>query len=262
MTTPPGGYTNPAAQPPAGPPAPPVRPPAPSPWKPGTPAQPPYMPAAWVDQLTAPGNPLSQLNGTFPGGAGQQPPMVPPNYGGGGGTAAPKVDPNWNPPPHKDDWFLPDAEGPTAQNPLGGHWVHGGPTANQPPAGVLPTSALPGSPNYAPTFYAPTTNSPYLTLPQNWLSYVDPTVRGQLQQQLEKMKFNPTGDVGQFGEQMYLRPSTFNISDLNQIADPAIRQWLRFFLGNLGYGISYSLPTTPTAPGVPAAPPNPNPTAA
>lgn len=260
-----GGYYNPAANPPAAPPAPPIRQGAPGPWKPGTPVQPPYVPSAYVDAATAPGGPLSQLNATFPNqqnsNYGYQAPAQP-NYGGGGGgagPAAPAVDPNWNPPPNKGDWFLPDSEGPTAQNPLGGHWVHGGPDTSQPPAGGAPgaSPAGQGGPGFAPTFYAPTTDSPYLTLPQNWLAFVDPTMRQQLQQQLQQMHFNPTGDVGQYGEQMYTRPSQFNIQDLNQIADPAIRQWLRFFLGNLGYGISYQLPSTPTAPGIPTAPPNP-----
>ncbi len=270
-TQPPGGYNNPAFQPPPVPvPHPPVVGSAASAYRSIPPAaQPPQMPyvsPGQFNQFTAPGGFASQLNATFPGGAGQPGNNLPtpPNYGGGGGPAAPATDPNWHgAPPNPGDWWLPDGEGPSAHNPAGGHWVGREPS---PPAGtgVLPpgTGVGAGAGNFNPMFYAPTTNSPYLTLPQNWLGYVDPTTRQQLQQQLEKMKFNPTGDVGQFGEQMYLRPSQFNIQDLNQISDPAIRQWLRFFLGNLGYGISYQLPNTPTAPGIPQAPPNPNATAA
>ncbi len=122
------------------------------------------------------------------------------------------------------------------------------------PVAPAATPALPG-PQAPPVFYAPSTSSPYLTLPQNWLSFVDPNVRLQLDEQLQRIGFRPTGTIGQFGEGVYLRPPSLSDEQLAFISDPNIRQWIRFYLGSLGYGSSYTLPSLPT--GTPTAPQTP-----
>lgn len=129
------------------------------------------------------------------------------------------------------------------------------------PAPAAPAAPAPGVPAPPPTgpatFYAPTTGSPYLQLPGNWLGMVDPVLRAQLHDQLVGAGFQSTGQLGTYGESTYLRPPEFNDTDLSAlVTNDNIRNWIRFFLGNYGYGISYQLPASYTG-GIPPAPPTP-----
>lgn len=135
---------------------------------------------------------------------------------------------------------------------------YGGPE----PAPAAPAAPAPGVPTPPPTgpatFYAPTTGSPYLQLPGNWLGMIDPVLRAQLHDQLVGSGFQSTGQLGTYGESTYLRPPEFNDNDLaSLVTNDNIRNWLRFFLGNYGYGISYQLPAS-YAGGEPPAPPTPS----
>lgn len=128
--------------------------------------------------------------------------------------------------------------------------------AATPPGGV--SAPAPGTP---PTFYGPTTASPYLQL-QNLLPYLDANTRAQLNDTLTGAGFQPTGAMTTYGTSDYVRPAQFDENDLAKLVmNDNLRQWMRFFLGNLGWGISYQLPGGYTpgtgAPPAPPAPPNP-----
>jgi len=254
------------------PPTPWGAPPAAPPNKPPVPVAPPVDPRYnqgprynTPGATYAPGTPPYMLPG-WNGGMGGNPfgggtPYAPPALPQGGGYGAPAA-PAWEPPPKPNPtaYWLPDGDG------IHGHWVNndtpnGGPDPAWPVPPVPPVDtpgAVPGAPpSFAPSYYAPSVPSPYLTLPSNWLSNIDPTMRAQLNQQLQGLGFNPTGSVGQYGEQLYMAPPQFNNENLSALSDPGLRQWIKFFLGGLGYGISYNLPSTYTGQGMPPAPPMP-----
>lgn len=128
----------------------------------------------------------------------------------------------------------------------------GGPNAPPPPgAGGVPTPP-PTAPN---TFYSATGPQPFLNVPTQFLGYLTPNERQAFGSQLQAGGFRAQGNVGQYGEQTYLRPTAPpNPNDeLSTIIDPALRSWLRWFMGLMGYGQSYTAPSV-TA-GLPPVPP-------
>ena len=243
---------------------------------PGYTGGPPSPPMGWPPNLPWQGQP--------PGLAGNYGGYTPPSVAGGGGGGAGG---GGGGTPAGDLWngytilmrgpggnVLVDYNGvPTAFDAYGNLISHlgvgytsadpnAGPApAEQPPAPppAAPGVAAPG-PSGPPTFYAPTTGSPYLQLGQNFLGYLDPTMRSQLNDQLLGAGFGATGTGGLYGPSDYLRPANFSASDVNAITqNETLRNWLQFFLGNYGYGISYQLPgdyaggipQSPTAPSLP-----------
>lgn len=223
----------------------------------------------------APGGYLSGVNGGLMGnlpapayGNGGYPTSAP--TGGTGGSAAPAriegpygnwfdptsgVDGDW-----KDAWgniiahmnVTPGAGGPGTPA--------GFPRNPDPTVPTAPVPGVPTPPQQTPqTFYAPTTGSPYLQLGGNFLSYMSDPERAQLNDTLTKAGFQSTGALSTYGPSDYLRPAQFDENDLaSLVVNDNVRQWLRFFLGNLGYGASYQLPAGyQPGSGLPTAPSNP-----
>lgn len=246
-------------------------PPAPGPWN-----QPPRPPVAPVPNFQAPGSRASGQNGGLMGNlpapaygnGGYTPP--PPTATGGAPAPAPRIEGpygNWFDPtdgPHgnwKDQWgnviahmnVTPGAGGPGT--PAGFPTLPTTPeTGGLTPAGVpTPPAAMPN------TFYAPTTGSPYLQLPSNFLSYFGDTERAQFVDSLRRAGFKDTGAFGLNGPSDFIKPPQFDETDILALSqNENIRQWMRFFLGNLGYGIGYQLPGNyQPGTGLPAAPPRP-----
>ena len=125
---------------------------------------------------------------------------------------------------------------------------------------VTGAPGLPTPPGQSPqTFYSPTTGSPYLQLPGNFLSYMDDPARAQLNDTLKGAGFQATGNYNTYGPSDYVRPAQFDENDLaSLVTSDSVRQWLRFFMGNLGYGQSYALPAGyKPGSGLPTPPPNP-----
>ena len=161
--------------------------------------------------------------------------------------------------------------GPGGGDPNGGAGGGGGGAAAPAPT----TPALPTPPGTTPTtWYSPPTGSPYLQLPGNFLSYMSDAERSQLADTLRGAGFQATGAYSTYGPSDWLRPTQFDQNDLNSLAlNGNVREWLRWFLGNMGYGLSYQLPAgyqagsglptapqyplPPTPPGIPAPVPDP-----
>ena len=293
-----GGTTSPVKPVPYKPPKPPVLTPPTTPpvWTPtpspyGTPTPGPfgggYTPPAPTptpaQNYQAPGSHQSGVNGGLMGnlpapaygGGYPTPPAATGGGGGGGGNTYngwPIVDrsPGGNilvlengVPTAYDPWGnkIPHLYfGPAGGDPNGGSGGGGGGTA----APVAPTTpALPTPPGSTPTtWYSPPTGSPYLQLPGNFLSYMSDAERSQLADTLRGAGFQATGAYSTYGPSDWLRPTQFDQNDLNSLAlNGNVREWLRWFLGNMGYGLSYQLPAgyqpgtgLPTAPQYPLPP--------
>ena len=207
------------------------------------------------------------------------PPGLTGSGGGGGGGGAPanghyQEGPFGNWANEYGDWF--DAWG--NRIPHGGYVPGGGgpgtpadmrvlvdqnpdgtPIGQPPGAPVAPVApaAAPPVPSVMPTtFYGPGGQSNYLQFQNQWLGLLDPNTRLALDEQLQRAGYKPTGQIGQYGETSYLDTNGPAANDLSFILDPALRQWVRFFLGQLGYNQSYQLPAsyvpgsgTPLPPG-------------
>lgn len=146
--------------------------------------------------------------------------------------------------------------GPGGGDPNGGEGGSGG--GGAPAAPTVP--AVPTPPGQMPnTFYAPAVGSPYLQLGGNFLSYMGDAERAQLVDTLRRAGFKDTGAYSTYGPSDFLKPPEFDEQDLAALAvNDNVRQWLRFFLGNLGYGIGYQLPAGyQPGSGLPTPPPNP-----
>ena len=199
---------------------------------------------------------------------GNTPPATPASGGGGGGDTYngwPIVDRS----PGGNILVLENGV-PTAYDPWGNKIPHlyagaagGDPNGGAGGGGGAPavptTPAVPTPPTgVPPTFYAPTTGSPYLQLGNLW-GYMNDPQRAQLNDLLIKAGFKPTGALTTYGNSDYLRPAQFDQQDLMALTDNEnIRQWLRFYLGDLGYGISYGLPAGyQPGSGLPTPPPSP-----
>jgi len=133
----------------------------------------------------------------------------------------------------------------------------GTPIAPAVPAPNLPSGPIGGTlPPVAPvmptTFYQPMGPTNSLQLSNQFLALLDPNTRLALDEQLQRARFAPTGQIGQYGETTYFATGA---EDLSQILDSNIRQWIRWFLGQMGYGGTYQLPSSYTG-GIPMAPPN------
>ena len=275
--TPGGSYTPPVPKKPTA--TPPVVPTPGWSWPPnGTPAA--NVPTPTVPNYQAPGSYLSGVNGGLMGnlpapayGNGGYPTTTAtaPAGGGGGGDTYngwPIVDRS----PGGNILVLENGV-PTAYDPWGNKIPHlyAGAAGGDPNGGgggggggggapaVPTTPAVPTPPTgVPPTFYAPTTGSPYLQLGNLW-GYMNDPQRAQLNDLLIKAGFKPTGALTTFGNSDYLRPAQFDQQDLMALTDNEnIRQWLRFYLGDLGYGISYGLPAGyQPGSGLPTPPPSP-----
>lgn len=104
-------------------------------------------------------------------------------------------------------------------------------------------SVPPLPPQPPPTFYVADTKSPYFSIPREFLGYMTDAQRAQFADTLKQMGYAPQGQVGQYGEQLYEKGGGRFGNPFLQL-DPALRDWLNFFLGNNGYGISYQVPDT------------------
>ena len=137
------------------------------------------------------------------------------------------------------------------QNPDGTPIVQEGPygVPSTPPA--PPVEPVPPVTVMPTTFYQPMGQTNSLQLSNQFLALLDSNTRLALDEQLQRARFAPTGQIGQYGETTYL---VNGAEDLSQILDPNLRQWIRWFLGQLGYGATYQLPSS-YAGGIPAAPP-------
>lgn len=154
--------------------------------------------------------------------------------------------------------------GAAGGDPNGGGQNGGGGGGGAAPVATPTTPGVPTPVQGTPTtFYSPTTGSPYLQLGGNFLSYLDNPQRQQLDSALRGAGFQATGAMNTYGPSDYIRPPQFDMQDINNLAvSEPLRQWLRFFLGNYGYGQSYQLPAgyVPGS-GLPTPPPMPMPTA-
>lgn len=132
----------------------------------------------------------------------------------------------------------------------------------QGPAAPVPDPTAPGlptPPSQVPTtFYSPTNGSQYLQF-GNFLSYLNDQQRSQLNDTLTGAGFRSTGAMSTYGNADYIRPPQFDEQDLAGLnTSDNMRQWLRWYLGNLGYGQSYQLPAGYQAgSGIPTPPPSP-----
>lgn len=252
--TPYNPHTNPSIY--LGPPVPP---------KPVTPLKP------WTKTSGVEGGLMGNLPAPAYGNGGYPPPPAPPAAAGGGGPAADlwngmrvlQRSPGGN--------VLVDENGvPTAYDPWGNKIPHlyagiagGDPNGGGGGGGGAPSPAAPTVPTppqqTPPTFYAPTTGSPYLQF-GNLAAYMNDIQRQQLNDVLKAAGFQSTGTMNAYGLSDYLRPAQFDETDLAKLAglSPEMRQWMRFYLGNLGWGSSYQLPAgyVPGS-GLPTPPPNP-----
>src|SRR3990167_429027 len=234
----------------------------------------PYVPgpATYQSQWAAAGGLPSAP--TAPGGGGYSAPSIAGGGGGGGaafnGHYAEGPFGNWmdqfgtwhdawgNTIPHAG--YVPGGGGPGTppelrylvdQNPDGTPIVPAVPAPNL-PSGPIGGTLPPVAPVMPTTFYQPMGPTNSLQLSNQFLALLDPNTRLALDEQLQRARFAPTGPIGQYGETTYFATGA---EDLSQILDPNIRQWVRWFLGQMGYGGTYQLPSSYTG-GIPTAPPN------
>jgi hypothetical protein len=250
-------------------------PPTPGPWTPKPPTAPKAPPITPLNPWTYQSGVNGGLMGNLPApayGNGSYP--TPPQTQGVAGPApAPRQEGpygNWFDPTSGVDGDWKDAWGNIIahMNVTPGAGGAGAPNAGFPqvydlPAPAAPTAPVPGVPTppgqMPNTFYAPTTGSPYLQLPSNFLSYLGDTERKQFIDSLRGAGFQDTGAYGLNGPSDFIKPPDFDESDIQALTQSDnVRQWMRFFMGNLGYGIGYQLPGgyVPGS-GLPAAPPWP-----
>ena len=120
-------------------------------------------------------------------------------------------------------------------------------------------SVGPSVPSVPPTtFYAPPAYMarPYFQLPEAFLAYLSPSQQRTLDETLQTIGFDPMGQVTRYGESGYLLRTDQVNPNFDAITDPSLRQWLRFFYGQFGRGISYQLPADYGGTGLPTPPPD------
>ena len=228
----------------------------------------------WVDRLDPQAQAaIRGLRNVRAGGwrytAGSGQPYWPPPLGGGG--YAPPVDPPPNPgdmdefgnrwmpatgkfePPNMFsdlnwDYGL-DRVGEKWRNPATGGWEGGGGGGRRGGGGggaVLPPGTVVDTPS-GPITIAPRPPGSYqfLTLPESAVSYVPQQYRSQFggaaENWMRGLGYTPQGVMGRYGETTYAPPAEradpwyFAPSLFEAVSDPAVKPWLQFLFGELGY---------------------------
>lgn len=135
------------------------------------------------------------------------------------------------------------------------------------PPGLSGIQVEPGAMIGPPGFEAAPPEPPYIQPGQQYgdfleispaeedLGYLPPDVRKALDEWLTSMGYGQTGNVGRFGERTYSRPKgnmysaapgaiAFSERDFARLSDPSTRNWIRWFMGELGYAPRVGFPGT------------------
>jgi len=154
--------------------------------------------------------------------------------------------------PNPGDWAFPPEGGPGFRwEPTTGQWLppnffsdlnwmdydqpSSGDGEGEPPpwwGQTAPAVPKPVKPK-APGFLSVPGTSPFLEFSDQTLGYGSPAFQQYLPQFLQNEGFTGVGNIGQYGERTYKRPTPYSFTeeDYGAVADPTLRSWLRYFLG-------------------------------
>ena len=135
------------------------------------------------------------------------------------------------------------------RNPMTGGWEGGGGGGRGGGGGggaVLPPGTVIDTPT-GPITIAPRPpgNYDFLTLPESAVGFVPQTLRpqfgGAAENWMRGLGYTPQGVLGRYGETTYAPPAEradpwyFAPSLFEAVSDPAVKPWLQFLFGELGY---------------------------